>query len=68
MARMNQATKRPQRPGIKINTPVNEADLEQGRQKIIETYQIHGFNDVTVQYRVDPIEESRGTARIVVHG
>ena len=52
--------------GVKINTPVNEEELETGRQKIIETYKARGFNNVTVQYRVDPIEESRGTARIVV--
>jgi len=52
--------------GIKINTPVNEEELEKGRQKILETYKGHGFNDVTVQCRVDPLEESRGTARVVV--
>jgi outer membrane protein insertion porin family len=52
--------------GIKINTPVNEEELEKGRQKILETYKGHGFNDVAVQYRVDPLEESRGTARVVV--
>ena len=40
--------------------------MEKGRQKILETYKGHGFNDVTVQYRVDAIEESRGTARVVV--
>jgi outer membrane protein insertion porin family len=50
---------------IKINTPVNEEQLEQARQKIIETYKGHGFNDITVQFRVDSIEESRGTSRIV---
>jgi outer membrane protein insertion porin family len=52
--------------GVKINTPVNEEELEKGRQKIIETYKARGFNDITVQYRVDPIEENRGTARVVV--
>ena len=51
--------------GIKINSPVNEEQLEQGRQKIIETYKGRGFNDISVQFRVDPIEESRGTSRIV---
>jgi outer membrane protein insertion porin family len=51
--------------GIKLNQPVNEEDLEKGRQKVIETYQIHGFTDVAVQYRVEPIEEKRGTARVV---
>jgi outer membrane protein insertion porin family len=51
--------------GIKINSPVNEEQLEQGRQKIIETYKGKGYNDISVQFRVDPIEESRGTSRIV---
>ncbi|MDB6147340.1 MAG: bamA [Spartobacteria bacterium] len=50
---------------IKINQPVNEETLEKGRQKIIDIYRGHGFNDVTVQYRVDPIEENRGTSRVV---
>ncbi len=52
--------------GIKINAPVNEEDLEKGRQKILETYKARGFNEVTVQYRVDPIDESHGTARVIV--
>lgn len=51
--------------GIKLNAPVNEEDLEKGRQKVIQTYQIHGFTDVAVQYRVEPIDEKRGTARVV---
>lgn len=50
---------------LKINAPVREEDLEKGRQKIVETYQGRGFTDVTVQYRVDPIDESRGTSRVV---
>jgi outer membrane protein insertion porin family len=50
---------------IKLNSPVSEEALEKGRQKVIETYQLHGFTDVSVQYRVEPIEEKRGTARIV---
>ena len=50
---------------IKINQPVNEETLEKGRQKIIDVYRGHGFNDVTVQFRVDPIDEARGTARVV---
>jgi outer membrane protein insertion porin family len=51
--------------GLKLNAPVREEELEKGRQKIIETYQIHGFTDVAVQYRVEPIDEKRGTARVV---
>src|SRR5712675_1632816 len=51
--------------GIKINSPVNEEQLEQGRQKIIDTYKGRGYNDISVQFRVDPIEENRGTSRVV---
>lgn len=51
--------------GVKINNPVNEEQMEQGRQKIIETYKGRGYNDITVQFRVDPIEENRGTSRVV---
>jgi outer membrane protein insertion porin family len=50
---------------LKLNQPVNEEQLEQARQKIIEVYQGRGFNDVTVQFRVDPIDEKRGTSRVV---
>ena len=50
---------------LKINQPVNEETLEKARQKMIEVYRAHGFNDVNVAFRVDPIEENRGTARIV---
>ena len=51
--------------GIRINSSVNEEALEKGRQKIIETYKGRGYNDITVEFRVDPIEEKRGTARVV---
>jgi outer membrane protein insertion porin family len=50
---------------LKLNQPVNEQQLEQARQKIIEVYQGRGFTDVSVQFRVDPIDEKRGTARVV---
>ena len=50
---------------IKINSVVNEEELEKSRQDIIEMYQAKGFNDVDVKYRVDPIEEKRGTSRVV---
>ena len=50
---------------IKINQPANEEALEKGRQKMLDVYRGKGFNDVTIQYRVDPIEESRGTSRVV---
>jgi outer membrane protein insertion porin family len=51
--------------GVKLNTPLREEDLEKGRQKIVETYQAHGFNDVDVTVHVEPIDVSRGTSRAV---
>src|SRR5213080_327936 len=50
---------------LKLNQPVNEQQLEEARQKIIEIYQGRGFTDVSVQFRIDPIDEKRGTSRVV---
>ena len=50
---------------LRLNQPINESQLEEARQKIIEIYQAHGFTDASVQFRVDPIDEKRGTARVV---
>jgi outer membrane protein insertion porin family len=50
---------------LKINQPVDEELLEEARQKMIEIYQGHGYNDVSIQFRVDPIDQNRGTARVV---
>src|SRR6266704_2043894 len=50
---------------LKLNQPIKEEDLEEAREKIIEVYQSHGFTDVGVQFRVDPIDEKHGTARVV---
>ncbi len=50
---------------LKLNQPIREEDLEEAREKIIEIYQSHGFTDVSVQFRVDPIDEKHGTARVV---
>src|SRR6266513_842405 len=50
---------------LRLNQPVNEQQLEEARQKIIEVYQGRGFTDVSVQFRVDPIDEKRGTSRVV---
>src|SRR5215468_10599927 len=50
---------------VKLNQAVNEQALEEARQKIIEVYQGKGYNDVAVEYRVEPIDEKRGTARVV---
>src|SRR5713101_5775349 len=51
--------------GVKLNAPVNEDDLQKARQKIIDSYQSKGFTDITVDFRVEPIDESRGTARVI---
>jgi outer membrane protein insertion porin family len=59
------ATKLRKEIKLKLNQPIKEEDLEEAREKIIEIYQSHGFTDVSVQFRVDPIDESRGTARVV---
>jgi outer membrane protein insertion porin family len=50
---------------IKLNQAVDEQQLEEARQKIIEIYQGRGFTDVSVEFRIDPIDEKRGTARVV---
>jgi outer membrane protein insertion porin family len=50
---------------LKLNQPVDEQQLEEARQKIIEVYQGRGFTDVNVQFRVDPIDEKRGSVRVV---
>ena len=50
---------------LKLNQPVKEEDLEEAREKIIEIYQSHGFTDASVQFRVDPIDPTHGTARVV---
>src|SRR3989441_8292646 len=50
---------------LRLNQPVDEKQLEEARQKIIEVYQGKGYTDVSVQFRVDPIDEKRGTARVV---
>ena len=51
--------------GVKLNAPVNEDDLQKARQKIVDRYQSKGFTDITVDFRVEPIDESRGTARVI---
>jgi outer membrane protein insertion porin family len=50
---------------LRLNQPIKEEQLEEARQKIIEVYQAHGFTDVSVQFRVDSIDERHGTARVV---
>ena len=50
---------------VKLNQAVDEQQLEEARQKIIEIYQARGFTNVSVDFRIDPIDEKRGTARVV---
>ncbi len=50
---------------VKLNSPANEDDLQKARQKIIEIYQSKGFTDITVDFRTEPIDESKGTARVI---
>ena len=50
---------------MRLNQAVDEQALQEARQKIIEVYQGKGYNDVSVEFRVDPIDEKRGTARVV---
>ncbi len=50
---------------IKINSMAHEAELEQARQDLIEMYQSAGFVDVDVKFRTEPIDENKGTARLV---
>ena len=59
------ATKLRKEIKLKLNQPIKEEDLEEAREKIIEIYQSHGFTDVTVQFRVEPIDATRGTARVL---
>src|SRR5215471_15033771 len=50
---------------VQLNHAVDEQALEESREKIVEVYQGHGYNDVSVEFRVEPIDEKRGTARVV---
>src|SRR5436190_5021532 len=50
---------------LPLNRAIDEQQLEEARQKIIDVYQGQGFTDASVQFRIDPIDEKRGTARVV---
>jgi outer membrane protein insertion porin family len=50
---------------VRLNQAVDEQQLEDARQKIIDIYQGRGYTDVSVQFRIDPIDEQHGTARVV---
>jgi outer membrane protein insertion porin family len=49
---------------LKINGPLNEEELEKGRQKIIDSYQAKGFTNIDVKFHVDT-DEARGTSRVI---
>ena len=49
---------------IKMNAPASEDALVEARQKVIDLYRRFGYNDVSVEYRLDT-DESRGTLRLV---
>lgn len=50
---------------VRLNQAADEQQLEEAREKIIDTYQGRGYTDVSVQFRIDPIDAKRGTARVV---
>lgn len=50
---------------VKLNAPVNEDELQKARQKMVDAYQTKGFTDVSIDFRVEPIDASRGTARAI---
>ena len=49
--------------GVKLNTPLKEEDLEKGREKLIDIYRARGFNDIDVQFHVEPIDAARDFSR-----
>ncbi len=49
---------------FKLNKPVSEEALEEGRQKIMDLYRRKGFNDATVSYHLDT-DERTGTSRAI---
>lgn len=49
---------------VKKNDLLNEASLEQDRQKILETYRDKGYTDTKVEYKVE-MDDTTNRARIV---
>lgn len=49
---------------LKVNKPLNEEELEKGRQKIIDIYQARGFTNIDVKFHVET-DEAHGTSRVV---
>ena len=49
---------------LKVNKPLNEDELEKGRQKIIDVYQGKGFTNVDVKFHVET-DEAHGSARVI---
>lgn len=49
---------------LKVNKPLNEDELEKGRQKIIEIYQGKGFTNVDVKFHVES-DDAHGSAKVI---
>lgn len=49
---------------LKINGPLSEEKLEEGRQNIIDSYQAKGFTNIDVKFHVET-DETRGTSRVI---
>jgi outer membrane protein insertion porin family len=49
---------------FKLDRPVSEQALEEGRQKIVDLYQRLGFTEVSVHYRLET-DESHGTTQAI---
>jgi outer membrane protein insertion porin family len=49
---------------LKINGPLNEEELEKGRQRIIDMYQAKGFTNIDVKFQVTT-DEATATSRVV---
>ncbi|HWM24937.1 MAG TPA: outer membrane protein assembly factor BamA [Chthoniobacterales bacterium] len=49
---------------LKINGPLSEEKLEEGRQNIINSYQAKGFTNIDVKFHVET-DETRGTSRVI---
>ena len=49
---------------VKPGQPLNEANLEIDRQKILETYEKKNFSDTKVEYKIEP-DEAKGKTKVV---
>ena len=49
---------------VKPGQPLNEANLEQDRQKILETYEKKNYSDTTVEYKIET-NDAKGKTKVV---